>query len=401
MDTPHYTAWVEVDLDAIRHNFCNLQQMAAPAQIISVVKSEAYGHGLEQVALTLAEAGTWGFAVVSPDEVERLRALGLKHPIIIIAPTLEFHIERVILANATPAVYDLAFAQALSREAVRLNRQVNVHIKIDPGMGRLSLGGEHAVQLALQVAKLPNLVVSGIYSHLANADGFDQSYTKTQLQRFNEVVTALENVGLHLPWKHLAASAGLMFFNQHDFQLTRAGIALYGLWPSRDLRLMFTMNQTQKLREDLAKSGEAVSVFPVDSQVLRPALSFKTQVMQVKQLPQGSSVSYGCTFTCHRDTKVAVLPVGYADGVDRHLSNCGEVLIHGHRAPIMGRVCMNLCMVDITDIANVKVGDEAVLIGAQGEEEISADEVANRIGTINYEVVTRLPMHIKRIYKQG
>lgn len=399
MSTPNYTAWIEVDLAAIRHNFRNLQHMSAPAQVISVVKSEAYGHGLEQVALTLAEAGTWGFAVVSVDEVERLRALGLKQPIIIIAPTPEFHIERAILAQATPAVYDLAFAQALSREAVRLNRTVNVHIKIDTGMGRLSLGGKRAVELALQVAKLPNLEVSGIYSHLANADGFDQSYTKIQLQRFTECVKALEQAGLHLPWKHLAASAGLMFFNQHQFQLTRAGIALYGLWPSRDLRLMFTMNQTQKLREELAKSGEAVSVFPVDSQVLRPALSFKTQVMQVKRLPQGSSVSYGCTFTCHRDTQVAVLPVGYADGVDRHLSNCGEVLIHGHRAPIMGRVCMNLCMVDITDIEGVKVGDEVVLIGAQGEEEISADEVANRIGTINYEVVTRLPMHIKRLYK--
>ena len=395
-----YVSWIEVDLDAIRHNFRHLQKMAAPAQIIAVVKSEAYGHGLEPIALTLAEEGAWGFGVVSVDEVERLRAAGITQPIIIIAPTPGFNAARAIEAKACPAVYDYEFAQDLSREAVRLGREVEVHIKVDTGMGRLSIDSEHAVELALKVAKLPNVKITGIYSHLANADGFDQSYTKIQLQRFTDCIAGLEQAGFHLPWHHLTASAGLMAFNKLDFNLTRAGISLYGLWPSRDLRLLFTMNHAATasgMRADDGDDEEAVTSYAI-SDLLHPALSFKTRVMQVKSLPQGSSVSYGCTFTCHRDTRVAVLPIGYADGYDRHLSNCGEVLVRSRRAPIMGRVCMNLCMVDVTDIPDVAVDDEVVLLGRQGDDEVSADEMANRIGTINYEVVTRLPMHLPRVY---
>lgn len=393
---PRHTTWIEIDLEAILYNFRQLKQLAAPAEVIAVVKSEAYGHGLEKIALTLAKAGAWGFAVVSIDEAERLRRAGITAPIVIIAPTPSFHLERMIAAGACPAVYDLEFARELSQAAVRLGKTAEVHLKIDTGMGRLSLSGEQAVRLALGVAELPNIKINGIYTHLANADCFDQHYTQKQWQGFVECVEAVKKAGIELPWQHMTASAGLMAFHNFGFNMVRAGIALYGLWPSPEFRLFFGA-----LRGDVqvVDSGRGSRLkIPAASDLLRPALSFKTLVMQVKELPQGSCVSYGCTFTCRRDTKVAVLPVGYADGVDRHLSNCGEVLIGGQRAPIMGRVCMNLCMADITDIPEVKVGDEAVLIGAQGNERISADEVAAHIGTINYEVVTRLPMHIPRVY---
>ncbi|MBQ7568001.1 alanine racemase [bacterium] len=396
VESPRYTAWAEVDLEAIRHNYRHLKQIASSQQVIAIVKSEAYGHGLEAVASALYEEGAWGFGVVSVDEAERLRAVGITSPIIIIAPLPAFHAERAIKAGVCPAVYDLAFAQELSKAAERLNREAEVHIKIDTGMGRLSLGGESAVELALATARLPHIKVMGIYSHLANADCFDQSYTMLQVKRFRDCIGALQKAGLQLPWQHLAASAGLMALHNTGFNLARAGISLYGLWPSHESHLLFAVKHTKK-QEPNASEARLADEFS-DGGFLRPALSFKALVMQVKQLPKGSCVSYGCTFTCRRDTTVAVLPVGYADGVDRHLSNCGEVLIGGQRAPIVGRVCMNLCMADITDIPGVAVGDEAVLIGSQGSETISADEVAARIGTINYEVVTRLPMHIPRVY---
>ena len=396
---PRYTTWIEIDLEALRHNFRQMKRLAAPAEVIAVVKSEAYGHGMETAAQTLAEEGAWGFAVVCADEAERLRRCGITAPIVIIAPTPRFNMERIIMAGASPAVYDLEEVRALSEAAVRLGREVSVHIKIDTGMGRLSLRGDEAVRLALAAAELPNIKVSGIYTHLANADCFDQRYTEKQWREFAECAEAVRAAGLEVPWQHMTASAGLMAFHNFGFNMVRAGIAMYGLWPSPEFRLFFGALCADKEAVDNGRGVRAE--IPAAGALLKPVLSFKTLVMQVKELPAGSCVSYGCTFTCRRDTKVAVLPVGYADGVDRHLSNCGEVLIRGRRAPIMGRVCMNLCMADITDIPEVKVGDEAVLIGAQGEDAISADEVAARIGTINYEVVTRLPMHIPRVYLSG
>ncbi len=400
MQNKMLTSWVEVNLDAIRHNFRRLKELASPAHILAVVKSEAYGHGLEQVALALSSEGTWGYGVVCAEEVERLRKAGIKAPILIIAPTPSFMIKRVIMAGGIPAVYSWDFAQELSREAVSLGKQVDVHIAVDTGMGRLSLDSEQVLELALKVAKLPNLHITGIYSHLAAADGFEQEYTKMQVERFSDCVLALEESGMKIPWQHLAASAGIMLFNRHKFNLTRAGIALYGLWPSREQRLHFTSRYEREGDIEGQAEGEIVSNYPI-SDLLWPALSFKTRVMQVKQLPAGSCISYGCTYTCRRDTTVALLPIGYADGYNRLLSNRGEVLVCGRRAPIMGRVCMNLCMIDITDIPNVNVNDEVVLLGSQGKETISADEIAAKLGTINYEVVTCLPMHLPRVYVEG
>lgn len=407
MNRHQHTSWIEIDLNAIRHNLRNLKKAAEPANVLAVVKSEAYGHGLEEIAQTVWEEGVWGMGIVSIAEGKRIRKLGINCPLVMIAPILPAQMDQAILNDMSPAVFDYEFAEELSRRSVALGRVTKVHIKVDTGMGRLSVDADKTVEFALKAAKLPGLKIEGLYSHLAAADSLDQSYTQLQYRRFASCVKQLEEAGLHIPVKHLAASAGMILLSAPRYDLTRAGIAMYGLWPSPEVKMIVasrngSLNDLANAQvtgdpETDAAGTEAFRNNPA-ADFLRPALSFKTSVMQVKMLKAGSCISYGCTFMCHRETKIAVLPIGYADGYDRRLSNVGEVLIHGARAPIVGRICMNICMVDVTDIPDVKVGDEAVLLGSQQGATITAEEIAAKIGTINYEVVTRLPMHIPRIY---
>lgn len=387
--------WVEVDLAAIRHNFRKLQDKFRPSGVLAVVKSEAYGHGLLPVAKTLAEEGAWGLAVVTSQEGLKLRQAGIMKPIVVVGPVIEPEMEKALQADLSLPVHDLHLAKLLSGLAVKLGKTARVHLKIDTGLSRLSVPTEQSLAFARQVVALKGLELEGIYSHLADAEGLDQSYTLLQYQRFKSTLDELAREGIRPRVRHIAASAAGMLLEATRFDLVRAGIALYGLWPAEETRLLL-LSGGQDLLHNLNKQFSAGA--HVQEDFLRPALSFKTIAVQIKDVPNGASVGYGCTFRTQRDTRLAILPLGYAEGYDRGLSNCGVVLIRGQRARVVGRVCMNMTMVDVTDIPEARAGDEVVLIGSQGDQRVSAEDMASKIGTINYEVVTRIPPVVPRVY---
>lgn len=407
LSSHRYSFWIEVNLDAIRHNFRNLSKIAPNSKILAIVKSEAYGHGLETVALTLDEEGAWGFGIANVNEGRRLRQVGIAKPIVLVAPILSTQIEEAVKLDLRPPIMDLEFAQAVSDTAIKLGKNAKVHLKVDTGMGRLSVQPDELLSFCEQVAKLPNIEIEGIYSHFAAADQLDQSYTQIQFAKFTNCLKKIQNLGINIPYHHIAASAGTLLLPKTCLELVRPGIAIYGLWPSKETALVMAGQgkDLYKLAGGQVNGDKNLDKFGSEQykdnhavDFLRPALTYKAVVSQVKTAQAGACVGYGCTFTCHRTTNIAILPIGYADGLSRSLSNVGEVLIRGYRAPIIGRVCMNLCMVDVTDIPGVRPDDEAVIIGKQGNDYISADEVAQKRGTICYEVLTNLPMHIPRFY---
>lgn len=400
MITSPHLSWVEVDLDHVRHNFQQLQTLVAPAGLLPVVKSEAYGHGLIPVSAAVAEMGAWGLGVVAASEGIRLRQEGFTCPLVVLGPVLPAEMDEAIRHDLAPAVFDLELARELSRRSVAQGRRTRVHVKVDTGLSRLALPAEEALDFVLEVSRLPGLEIEGIYSHFADAEGLDQSYTLRQYNRFQACLARLEQAGLRIPRRHISGSAAGMLLHEARLDLVRLGISLYGLWPAEETRLLMVSRGTDLLRlvnEEFRNGNSGERADPTRG-MLRPALSFKTVVVQVKDVPAGSCVGYGCSYETTRETRVAVLPVGYADGYDRHLGNSAEVLVRGRRARVVGRICMNLCMADVTDIPGVEAGDEVVLIGRQGDAVLPAEELARKIGTINYEVVTRIPMHVPRVY---
>lgn len=398
MPLPPHRAWVEVDLGAIRHNYRQLAHLVQPARVAAVVKSEAYGHGLLAVARTVLEEGAWGLCVVHVEEGVCLRQHGIECPILVVGPVLDFEMEAGITNRLTLAVFSEEQARALSKAAVGLGRNAKVHIKVDTGLARMSCFSEQAVPFVEHVAQLPGLELEGIYSHFADAEGLDQSYTLLQFSRFRDCVENLEQRGLAFSLRHISGSAAAMLLSEARLEVVRLGIALYGLWPAEETRLLMLSRGQDLLAvvNDQLRNGQPHNL----SELLLPALSYKTVAIQVKSVPAGCKVGYGCTYETQRPTRIAVLPVGYAEGFDRHLSNCGEVLIRGRRARVLGRVCMNLTVVDVTDIPEASAYDEVVLIGRQGAACLSAGEMANKIGTIHYEVVSRIPAHIPRLYTE-
>lgn len=391
-----HPAWVEVDLGAVRHNLRRIRRLVAPAAVLVVVKSNAYGHGLLPLARVASEEGAWGLGVACVTEGVHLRQAGIDLPVLVLGPVLPAEMDEALRHRLALVVFDRELAAELSRRARGLGRVCPVHVKVDTGLGRLSVPWHEAADFVREVAELPGLRIEGVYSHLSDAEGLDQSYTLTQFQRFRQCLRQLEEQGLLPPLCHIAGSAAGMLLPETRLSLVRLGISLYGLWPAEETRLLMLSRGTDLL----ARLNESFNGHPDPlSGFLRPALSYKTVVIQVKTVPAGSYIGYGRAFQASRDTRVAVLPVGYADGFDRRLSQTGEVLVLGRRARVAGRVCMNLTMIDVTDIAGVEPGEEVVLLGAQGAERVSAEEIARRVGTINYEVVTRIPAHVPRIYK--
>jgi alanine racemase len=273
------------------------------------------------------------------------------------------------LNDLSATVFDLDVARALDQAARELNRQVRVHVKVDTGMGRLGLLPDEVVPVFSQLSALPNLILEGIFTHFSVADS-DTTYTQWQIERFRQVLASLAEVGIRVSMVHAANSAAILTLPESHFSMVRLGIAMYGLDPSRQVPC------------------------PPD---FRPALTFKTQVAQVKTLPPGSFVSYGNTYQTTEAQRIAVIPVGYADGFRRAPRHWGEVLIRGQRAPIVGRVCMDQTMIDVTAIPDARQGDEVVLIGEQGAERITAEDVAERLGTINYEVVSEILARVPRV----
>jgi alanine racemase len=374
---PDRPTWVEVDLSAIGSNTRRIKEIVGPhVRILVSLKADAYGHGALKVARTALHNGASMLGVATLSEAVPLREAGISAPILVFGYVPPWQMREAVRLGVTVTLYTPEAAQALSRAAVALGKRVKVHAKIDTGMARLGVRAEQLEEVMLLIAKIVELAqegleFEGIYTHLASADASDQTHSHLQLSRFQHVLQVVEKEGWRPPIVHAANSAATLSLPQARFDMVRPGIAIYGLDPSADVRL---------------------------PEGFRAALSFKTQVSQVKMLPAGECISYGCTYITERPTKIAVLPVGYADGFRRSPQNWGSVLIAGQDAPLLGRVCMDQCIIDVTHIAQeVRMGDEVVLIGRQGSATLTAEQVAERLGTINYEVVSEILARVPRV----
>ncbi len=349
-----------IDLAALRHNYLQLRGRLSPGvKLLAVVKADAYGHGLVPAARTLAGAGAEYLGVASVEEGLALRQEGIDLPIILLMGVVPRESRTAVAADLDMVLYRQDVAQALEEAARSLGKKARVHLKVDTGMGRLGLNPSEVLPFLESLRNYPDLEVLGLISHLAMADVADKTYMKKQIQGFLDLLTAARDRGWELPYSHIANSAALIEMPEAHFGMARPGIALYGSPPA---------------------PGRS---WGVD---LKPVMSMTTQVLQLKRLPPGSCISYGCTYTTPDWCDLAVLPVGYCNGYPRLLTNRGQVLINGQRAPIRGRVCMNLIMVEVSHIAGVEEGQPVTLLGENGGERLTADDLAAWAETISYEI---------------
>jgi Alr-MurF fusion protein len=365
--------YVQVSLDAIRSNLSTMKTISN-TQVMAVVKANAYGHGSVEIARAAGEAGADWFGVAFTGEGIALRKAGISGKILVMGYTPPDLAGEAIQHDLSLAVYNPLLAGEYSKTASALRRNAHLHIKVETGMGRLGLPPLEAADLAQGINKMKGAHLEGLFTHFASADEADLTFAREQLSLFQGVVEKLEAEGIHPDVIHAANSAAGLRLPEARFDLLRMGIALYGLHPSKDT---------------LLPSG------------FLPALAWKTQVSQVKWIERGISISYGRTYFTRSQEQVAVLPVGYADGFRRSPPSESQVLINGQRVPVVGRVCMDQTMVDATLAGEIRIGDEVVIIGRQGEANISAEDVAEWWGTINYEVVSGIMARVPRIYKEG
>lgn len=366
-----------VDLDAIASNIKNIRaKVDKNSGIIGIIKADAYGHGSVETAKVLLDNGADWLAVAVVDEGLNLRKNGITAPILLLGYTPELRLNDVINNGFIQTVYSYDTAKKLSDAASALGKKAVIHIKIDTGMGRIGYRvNEESADEIVKISKLPNIDVNGMFTHFSTADEADKSYTLEQYNKFVKMNDMLEKRGLHIPVKHAANSAAIMDFDNMMFNMVRPGIILYGAYPSDEVK-----------KENLS---------------LSPAMSIKTHVSYVKDVNEGDSISYGRKYTAPSKRRIATIPVGYADGFIRAYSNGGKVLVRGEYAPIVGRICMDQFMVDVTDTDGVEVNDEVVLMGKQGDKEITADFIASVLDTINYEVFCTLSKRVPRQYIQN
>jgi alanine racemase len=379
--------WVEVDADAIRHNLALFRRRTGSGvRLAAVVKSNAYGHGMTEVARIAVDAGVDWLCVNNLDEGLRLRAEGFDVPVHVMGYVPNDGLADAVAHDLRLVVYNRATLDALAVRARDAGRTVPVHVKVETGTHRQGVTAEDLPGFVEHLRDLaPALAVEGVTTHYANIeDTTDHGFAEQQIAAFASAAETVESIlGARVPLRHTACSAAALLFDRTHGDLARLGISLYGLWSSRETQVSY--------RERRAE--------PVD---LHPALTWKTRVAQVKWIPEGSDVGYGCTWRATRRTRIAVLPVGYHEGYDRRLSGVAHVLVGGRRAPVRGRVCMNMCMIDVTDVPGVEVEDEVVLLGRQGDERISADQIAAWCGTIHYEIVSRIhPALPRRVVSGG
>ncbi len=378
MPTPHGKTWVEVSRSALAQNAATLARaIGQKVKLMAVVKSNAYGHGINETVRALSKAHVDWFGVDALREAKIIRETGSKKPVLILGYTPLAALKDAMRSGFSLTVYNHETVTALGRIA-SAKHPAKIHLKLETGTSRQGLLAKDIVSFAKTLKKNPHVVVEGMSTHYANIeDTTDHAYAMSQLSRFNAMVRAFGVAGVTAKEKHTACSAAALLYPQTHFTMVRAGIALYGLWPSKETHV------------SVENSGKKMT--------LRPALAWKTIVAQVKILPKGSSVSYGLTEKLTRDSKVAVIPVGYWDGFDRGLSSIGHALVRGHRAKILGRVCMNMCVIDATDVPGIRIEDEVTLIGRSGKEVITTEDLAGATGTINYEIVTRINPLIPRV----
>lgn len=379
---PHPLIRAEIDLGAIAHNVRGLRRITDPkAQLLIAVKANGYGHGAVEVARTALDHGADQLGVARLEEGAALRRAGIDAPILIMGFTPAEKADQLIEHNLMPTVYSMENTANLAAAAKAMNRTLTFHIKVDSGMGRLGVpcsdlrldDSRKAVNDITAMTRLPGLQLQGVFTHFATADHADKDFARLQFSRFKGLLADLSSAGVAIPVRHAANSAAIIDLPETHLDMVRAGISVYGLYPSAEV---------DQGRIDL-----------------RPALQLKARIIHLKRVPAGTGISYGGTYKTTAPATIATVPVGYGDGYSRLLSNRGQMLVNGKRAPIVGRVCMDLTMLDVSHIEEVAMGDEVVLIGRQGDERIPADEVAAQLDTINYEVVTTLMARIPRVYK--
>ncbi len=360
--------WVEVDRTALRWNARQVRRLIGPrVKFLAIVKANAYGHGAVPCSRVLLAAGADALGVATVEEGIELRTAGIRVPIVILGLTQPAEAQRILLHDLQPAVTTWPQVRALVAVARRLKKNVAVHIKVDTGMGRIGLSPDAARTFFERVRLLPELRVAGLFTHFAHADGKDRQWVDRQVARLHAVAHHLDRGTL----LHAANSAAVIKFPDTHIDMVRPGLMLYGLYPSPTLRSRVK---------------------------LKPVLSWKTQVIELKQVPAGTGLSYNHTFVTKRASLIATLPVGYADGFSRGLSNCGQVLVRGQRCPVVGRVCMDMCLVDVTRVAGVALGDEVVLIGRQRSAELPVEVMAATLDTITYEIVCTVGARVPRVY---
>ncbi|AZO96502.1 alanine racemase [Halocella sp. SP3-1] len=365
--------WVEINLANLKYNLGLLKErVSADTIIMAVVKADAYGHGVLPVSKTLVESGVKRLAVALPEEGFELREAGFSLPIQVMSEILPPQDELLLDYDLIPTIGRMDTALRINTLAEKKGIKKKVHIKIDTGMGRIGVCPEMANDFIMSLSQMDNLIIEGIMTHFATADEADKVYTHQQWERFQQLLNDLSESGFIIPIRHAANSATLIDLPEFQLNMVRPGIALYGLHPSHEMH--------KKLP-------------------FKPVLSWKSKVVYLKNLPLGSSISYGAAYITSRDSKIATIPLGYADGYSRLLSNKAHVLINGQKAPVRGKVCMDQFMVDVTDISDVNIGSEVVLVGKQGNEEITATEMAEIMGTINYEFVCNISNRVPRIYR--
>ena len=365
----------DIDLDAFAFNLESIKNnLKEDTKIITVLKADGYGHGALPLAReAVKDPRVWGVAVATVEEAEELRQGGIRKPLLILGYTYEENYEQIAREEFRPAVFKLSMARKLSQAAVKNNTVVNVHIKIDTGMSRIGYRDlETAVPEIMEISRLPGIRIEGLFTHFARADEKKTDPAYVQFRKFQEFQKALEAQGLEIPICHCSNSAGIIRMPEANLNAVRAGVILYGLYPS----------------EDVEKE-------PVP---LKPVMELKSHIAYIKTVEAGVQISYGGTFTTQRETRVATIPVGYADGYARGLSNKGSVLIRGKRAPILGRVCMDQFMVDVTDIPQAQELDEVVLLGRSGDEQITMEELGELSGRFNYEFACCISKRVPRIY---
>jgi alanine racemase len=369
-----FAAWSEIDVNALKRNVKRTQQIVGPrVDILLTVKADGYGHGAPHVAKAATAAGVQMLGVATLHEGMELRNAGLRSPIVILSPSLPAEIDEILEYELTPTVSDLEFAQTLATRASQASRVAKVHVDIDTGMTRGGVNEEEACQCLGEMVKLKGLTVEGVYTHFPSTYHEDPDFSAQQLAAFHAIIDTLGKSGIVFPLRHTANSAAVAQYPDSHINMVRPGGMIYGMFP----------------REDMNGIG------------FQPVMSFKSRVVNVKQVRKGKTVSYGRTYRFDRDAKVAAVAAGYGHGLTRSMSNNGELLVRGMRAPIVGMVTMDVTMIDVSHIPHVNVGDEVIIFGKQGNEEISVYEVARRCGTISYEVTCGIGKRVPRVYVEN
>ncbi|MFV0464920.1 MAG: alanine racemase [Lachnospiraceae bacterium] len=367
--------YAAIDLDAIKFNLTSMHHILNPdTKIIAVVKTDGYGHGAVTIAQYIEDMSCiYGFATATAEEACELREAGISKPILILGYVFPDDYESVIRNEISATVFSMESAYSLSNEAVKQDKSVSIHIKIDTGMSRIGFQvTETSADEIAEISKLPGLVLDGLFTHFSRADEKDKTESQCQMEHFKKMEQMLQMRNVNFPFRHISNSAGILELPNSDVNLVRAGIAMYGLWPSDEVDQLTCP--------------------------LMPAMSIKSHIVHIKELESGRSISYGGTYTLTQQETIATVPVGYGDGYPRSLSNIGYVLIHGQKAPIRGRICMDQFMVDISGIQDVWIGDEITLLGRDGEHAITMEELARMSDRFNYELACDINKRVPRVY---